>query len=1486
MKQEVHINRPLNFNSLPAREFEEMVYHYFKDRIEKGFYKNVYDNAVLSSGVGEKGTDSILFLNGKVKAIVQCKRLQKNIGINLVLSEVLKFLLYHILEVKQNNKTSSSLIYDIEDFTYFIVASKDFTQKAKIFLADFKNKWQTQDVQKLLKKELTAKSFKSLKIENILPSIEELLNKLNIKMISAVDLDMRIRSNTDIMSRYFTEIKFSPTIVEKKNTLSDEQLISKAKFISNDITRVKAYFGKDETLNIIRPVRNSIINWVLKDLNENEMNIAVVSGNAGMGKTVVISQVYDKLIEDNIPVLSLKADRLTFTTIKELEDKLDIETSFLDFFTKFIGEHKTGVLLIDQIDALSQALSSNMKPLRFYDNLIQKFIGNPKVKIILSTRIYDLNYDPIISNYKGKKEFIIKELDKNTLLEILEKSDIKNISQFSDSFLKLLAVPLHLDVFLKIYSAELKLDEIKSLQDLYNQLWKYKILLKNGAKHTHLKSSRITKLIYEIAVKMYDTQQINIPELYFEDSYYDELNYLKSEGIIKGEDKIEFFHQSFFDYSFARNFVNNDINLTEDITSRHQGLFIRSKVKQIINYIRNVDPDKYSVNVIELLENKSIRFHLKLLVIQQIAFQDEPNILEQNIVKEIILKEKLLKDAFLSSYLGKGWLTFFIKNEIFRTEIEAGIEISKDQIIDVFKRFIFTDQNDILLEYYQSLKNSDIKDELIIDYLWRIIEVKNPLAIELIENVFKRNLDFHKEYWFHSILENAVKNFPEWVKNQVISNTKIKKGTSYKDREDYFFSKNHGSQLYETFWKTHSDIAYNLVKTIIGEIITKRSYELQGIIFYDQAFESYNGKNDSFHPHYEQLNELVDYLKETFLNNTDFVKNEVNYYLNSNYNTHIIIALSIINEFPEFLIEEAYSYFSDLKKFTVSFRFDEYLNYLLLDTFGKAYHLFTDSQRNYLNSHIIPNFYKDYEVRLIIRDNGEKVKNKFYGYTKYELLVSIKNNGNIHNKRLLKKYQELQRKFGEIEIKEPKETLVFVNRDVLEDANYNSFSDENWKASFKKYTHKNKSFNNWKHPSEFEHERKFSAYVSENPKKYLSLIEEIIFDDSISTTYVISGLEGLKNGQIEVDKLFDLFLKTITQRDINNDYDKSSLIRLVSYFPKHKKIYLEVLEFLKENALHGDEGKINTENIFNTGISSVRGAAANALIDYSFSEDTFDFICSTLELLVDNIRPSTRAAIIYELQYLIRHDKDRILNLFLNLSKDFHSGILKVSINPLQYLIHHGFSQLIVFFEQALKVKEADNEIGLLITIGFCNNYKGSEQLLNDFIIHNKPNSCVKTALEFIEKESKISGALKIVNRFLDIDDEELGGIYNRAFYHMNPKIFTDIEEFLENYVISEVGRYREYPFYDFLQKSTNDYPHKCIALAGKYKTHLAPDITKRHVQNEPLKVIINAYNAIREYDKKNRSLENAMDIFDDILQNDKYRDSSAFEVLRDIDSY
>lgn len=49
MKQDIYANRALDFNILDHREFEQVVYHFFKDQIDKGLYQGVYDSVSLSS---------------------------------------------------------------------------------------------------------------------------------------------------------------------------------------------------------------------------------------------------------------------------------------------------------------------------------------------------------------------------------------------------------------------------------------------------------------------------------------------------------------------------------------------------------------------------------------------------------------------------------------------------------------------------------------------------------------------------------------------------------------------------------------------------------------------------------------------------------------------------------------------------------------------------------------------------------------------------------------------------------------------------------------------------------------------------------------------------------------------------------------------------------------------------------------------------------------------------------------------------------------------------------------------------------------------------------------------------------------------------------------------------------------------------------------------------------------------------------------------
>jgi hypothetical protein len=1495
MRSELYINRPIDFNSLTPREFEEVIYLYFKDQIKKGLYKGNYDDVQLSSGIGDKGADILLFFNGKVNGIVQCKKYSKNLDKKTILTEIVRFLLYDFSSKINNEKSSYPLIHDIETFTYHIAVSKDFTQEAKIFIADFNNISKKEDIQSIVLGELNKPSFKHLELHQVIPNIHELLSQLNLSPLTAVDIDPIIRSNIDIINRYFTTLSGLETSSTPKrenqniysriaNGLSDRELKVKAEYISNDINRVKTYFGTKQDLFIERHEVDEVLKWTRSTLAKDQTNIAIIAGNAGMGKSVVMSQLHKKLLKENIPVVSLKADKLTFNSSKELEEAFDLNIRFETFMDQLVINKQIGVLLIDQIDALSQALSSDFKPLNFYDRLIQKFIHHPKIKIVVSTRIYDLNYDPIISNYRGKKSFTLKPLGRDSLLEILKRSSVKNYSQFNDSFMNLISTPLHLDIFLKVYTPKLNTDEITSLQGLYSILWSEKVV--NNIKYNlnNLNIEKIAELIFGIASMMYEKQKISIDKRLFEDKFSPEIKYLKAEGILKTSDQIEFFHQSFFDYSFARNFINDDSSLKSHVLQKHQGLFIRSKIKQVLNYARSVDEEKYISEVTDLISHDDIRFHIKLLTLQQIAFQINPSILERRLFKRAILSNELLENSFLALYLGEGWISFFIQEDIFTKQIENDTKEENKLLIDVFNRFRYSGDKKQLLEYYKKLKNSDTKDQLIIEYLWRVSKAESQLAIELIELVLSRRPNYRKEYWYYRILENTVLNFPHWVKDQILTNLDIKKGTDINDERNYFYTRNHAGKIFDDFWEVHPDIAYDLVKEIIKEILVKRSYDNKKTIIADSAFLTYNRKNLDLYKHYDQMDKLQTYLEDKYNRNPDFVRKEVSTFLMSDYVTELMVGFSILFKYKEEFKEEAYLFFSNLDRFVEIYGVNEYLKFMMLEVFGSIYGLISEEKKEYLNNVIIEKFHRPYEMRVFKDDEGKPMRNKFYGIGKYELLTSIIQMSNLTDEKLLREYKELKRKFGEVNNKEPEGVKVHVNRDPL-NADYFKFTLKNWENSFKTYSFKNKNYDGWNQPTEFEHGRRFAEVVSRNPSEFIDFTKKLIFNTQISNTYIVKALEGLKDGKLIAKELVKLFCLAIEKRE----FDKVNtlyLIWLTRYFAENKLGNEKVFSFLKHNLANGDEGKKDPDDILMNGINSVRGAAASTLIDFAYSEENFEFIFSALKLLINNSSPSTRASAVHKMQYLLRFGQDRVMNLFLELSNDYHPGILKASINPLQYLINHDFEALIPFFKASLKVQESSDEIGQLITAAYCRNYKESSSLIDEFLEHHKPNIVVKIAFEFIEHESQIKEALSLIERFYVCDNQELGSVYNQAFFHMKPELFLELKEFLFEYAHSNIGKYREYAYFDFLLKCAKKHPEDCIELSfiptNSFKSKYEDD----NLTNKQLQVIISSYNTIREYEKENSSLKKAMDLFDNILQSERYRNSSAHMIMNDVDSY
>ena len=127
---------------------------------------------------------------------------------------------------------------------------------------------------------------------------------------------------------------------------------------------------------------------------------------------------------------------------------------------------------------------------------------------------------------------------------------------------------------------------------------------------------------------MYANQELSIHYNLYVTKYEKEISYLLSTGllILTSNRQLQFFHQTMFDYVYARRFAEQERDLLEEIKSKHQGLFIRSRVKSILSYQRDIETNLYINTLHHLLYDKNeydesvFRFHLKSLAISSMAF--------------------------------------------------------------------------------------------------------------------------------------------------------------------------------------------------------------------------------------------------------------------------------------------------------------------------------------------------------------------------------------------------------------------------------------------------------------------------------------------------------------------------------------------------------------------------------------------------------------------------------------------------------------------------------------------------------------------------------------------------------------------------------------------------------------------------------------------------------------------------------------------------
>ena len=328
-----------------------------------------------------------------------------------------------------------------------------------------------------------------------------------------------VNETIDRWKQIFNE-KISLLTKEKKNA-KEVMSESRSAFdrINTDFHNIKDSFIDRKEIGIL-------YQWVKDELPENESCVKLLVGNAGMGKSVVIRKTIQRLEKDGIKCFAIKADKLQppvgYTSNEHLELLRNTFSS--------LNQEKRSVLVIDQIDALSQYINSDRSKLENITALIKLFSDGDKsgnVRIIVSCRSFDLDFDPKLSLLGREPKIKLGLLAKEDVEKVLDRLKVGLYKELDDKTKTVLQTPQHLNLFCRVYAKNEK-KEYYSITELYDELWLQTI----GLAESKINKEVAERILYDLALKIYDDETLT-PQWDYDTSELIEANYLISEGIIE-----------------------------------------------------------------------------------------------------------------------------------------------------------------------------------------------------------------------------------------------------------------------------------------------------------------------------------------------------------------------------------------------------------------------------------------------------------------------------------------------------------------------------------------------------------------------------------------------------------------------------------------------------------------------------------------------------------------------------------------------------------------------------------------------------------------------------------------------------------------------------------------------------------------------------------------------------------------------------------------
>lgn len=1050
---------------------------------------------------------------------------------------------------------------------------------------------------------------------------------------------------------------------------------------------------------------------------------------------------------------------------------------------------------------------------------------------------------------------------------------------------------MHLKIFCDIYNPDDDLISINTLHNLYNELYNQKILkiFDNDIRED------VFKVIDIMIDKMDNSKVLTVP-LSLLDRNSQGVNYLSSQSIVlRYNNKIQFFHSSFFDYCYARTFLSRHDSLIKIVLSQHQGLFIRPQVKQVLAYLRDSDFSTYLKELKGFLTNHKVRFHICLLVINQLAFLQDPKDEEWLIVKQLLEKDDNFKKHFISGIQSEKWLKYLISSGYLQTFLQSGDEKIINLIIGKL-RLLVNFYTKTIVDFLQRFPNIRKKDEYIVQILIGLEHWEDEKAIRLFQDhlqVIKSEYSFNYCHFLLRILEYN----PEAVCKIFFDDIyeKINAVTPVNEFDRNQFISHYDIEIYKKLLNWNPDVVLSKSLQLICTIVDKTKWKSETDFFSDGAFDVYEQFEPDLYPHWQVLSLVLEKLKELAINDKSKFTKLVKGFEKSHSFTLLKIVLHGYNANSKLYIEEGFKLFCRkgiLENVTSNLE----AGFKLRSLIRNIYPHFSKTQKEKINKLI-----------LSVLPYWEKVRGKgqrsLIGHTRYELLNAIPGDEISKHPIIKKEFQELGRKFGKF-----KEKSIQIGRfkwtgPPLPTIAYEEMTPEQWLSSFKRYDESTGRGIPKKDPLKrgiIQHSRAFTEQVSKRPDEFYDFVFDLGERDDVSITYLGAGLEGLIKGNYDIEQIKQL-VKTYWRRK-NKEFRKG-IIRAIEYIDRKDNLDLDLIEILAEYALNDPDPK---EELWETdayqgtphyggdphihGVNTVRGSATERLVVHGFETQYPERIFKILNKIAEDKSIAVRCCLIRYLQGMIKWNKSKTYKLFIKISSNGHPQVIKYGLECLCYLMNkNNFRSFIFYLERAMILKETFDHnsvgkfIGQILMLAYLRSYSKSKELLEKGYKVNeeiKMGAIGYASRHLSSSNTKIADkSKKIYMKFFHEADDKMSQQYDFYFRHFKVEDFIKIYTVILEYSKTEIVRKHCTNFFEFLAKVVSLEPEKCISLLQNYKNFESPEIRYNALQGKLVQILIEAYNRVIDDTYK----EKAMNVFDAILQVGIYT-REALEVLAEQD--